>query len=80
MLPLVGGTLLVAGIAAAVALPIGLSTAIFLAEYAPGKVRRIVKPTLEVLAGIPTVVYGYFALTFVTPILQGIFLKMKMVA
>ena len=73
VLPLVAGTLLVAGIAAAVALPIGLSTAIFLAEYAPGKVRRIVKPTLEVLAGVPTVVYGYFALTFVTPILKGIF-------
>ena len=73
VLPLVGGTLLVAGIAAAVALPVGLSTAIFLAEYAPSKVRRILKPTLEVLAGIPTVVYGYFALTFVTPILQRVF-------
>ncbi len=73
VLPLVAGTLLVAGIAAAVALPIGLSTAIFLAEYAPGKVRRIIKPTLEVLAGVPTVVYGYFALTFVTPILKGLF-------
>ncbi|MDA0770622.1 MAG: phosphate ABC transporter permease subunit PstC [SAR202 cluster bacterium Casp-Chloro-G4] len=73
VLPLVGGTLLVAVIAAAVALPLGLSIAIFLAEYAPGKVRRIVKPTLEVLAGVPTVVYGYFALTFVTPILRGVF-------
>lgn len=73
VLPLVGGTLLVASIAAVVALPVGLSTAIFLAEYAPGKVRRVIKPTLEVLAGIPTVVYGYFALTFVTPILQDIF-------
>ena len=73
VLPLVGGTLLVAGIAAVVALPVGLSTAIFLAEYAPGRVRRIIKPTLEVLAGVPTVVYGYFALTFVTPILQKVF-------
>lgn len=73
VLPLVGGTLLVAVIAAAVALPIGLSTAIYLAEYAPGKVRRFVKPTLEVLAGIPTVVHGYFALTFVTPVLQRVF-------
>ncbi|MCH8825583.1 MAG: phosphate ABC transporter permease subunit PstC [Chloroflexi bacterium] len=73
VLPLVGGTLLVAAIAAIVALPVGLATAIFLAEYAPGKVRRIIKPTLEVLAGIPTVVYGYFALTFVTPILQRVF-------
>ena len=73
VLPLVGGTLLVASIAAIVALPVGLATAIFLAEYAPNKVRRIIKPTLEILAGIPTVVYGYFALTFVTPQLMRIF-------
>jgi phosphate transport system permease protein len=73
VLPLVAGTLLVAGIAAGVALPLGTATAIFLAEYAPGRVRRIIKPTLEVLAGIPTVVYGYFALTFVTPQLQKVF-------
>ena len=53
-----------------VAIPIGLSTAIFLSEYAPDWLRRIIKPILEVLAGIPTVVYGYFALTFVTPLLQ----------
>ena len=70
VLPLVGGTLLIAFLAAAVALPVGLSTAIFLSEYAPDRLRRVVKPTLEVLAGIPTVVYGYFALTFVTPQLQ----------
>ena len=50
-----------------VALPLGLLTAIFLSEYAPETVRRVVKPVLEVLAGIPTVVYGYFALLFVTP-------------
>ena len=73
VLPLVSGTLLITLIAAAVALPIGLMTAIFLSEYAPDKIRRIIKPILEILAGIPTVVYGYFALTFVTPLLQGIF-------
>ncbi|MDA1347827.1 MAG: phosphate ABC transporter permease subunit PstC, partial [Chloroflexi bacterium] len=73
VLPLVGGTLLVAALAGAVAIPVGLGTAIFLAEYAPGPVRRVLKPTLEVLAGIPTVVYGYFALTFVTPQLQRVF-------
>ena len=73
VLPLVSGTLLVTLIAAAVALPVGLMTAIFLSEYAPDKLRRVVKPILEVLAGIPTVVYGYFALTFVTPLLQIVF-------
>ena len=76
VLPLVGGTLLIAAIAAAVALPVGLATAIFLSEYAPDKMRRAVKPLLEILAGIPTVVYGYFALTFVTPLLQNIFPEM----
>ncbi len=73
VLPLVNGTLIVAALAAIVALPVGLATAIYLAEYAPDKVRRVIKPVLEVLAGIPTVVYGYFALTFVTPQLQRIF-------
>jgi phosphate transport system permease protein len=72
VLPLVNGTLLVSVIAAVVAMPIGLAIAIFLSEYAPDRVRRIIKPTLEVLAGIPTVVYGYFALTFVTPQLQNL--------
>ena len=72
VLPLVSGTLLVASIAAAVAVPAGLAIAIFLSEYAPDKVRRSIKPILEVLAGIPTVVYGYFALTFITPLLQGL--------
>ena len=65
--PLISGTFLVTAIAAAFALPVGLFTAIFLSEYAPDRLRRILKPLLEVLAGIPTVVYGYFALTFVTP-------------
>ena len=73
VLPLVNGTLIVAALAALVALPVGLATAIFLAEYAPDKLRRIIKPVLEILAGIPTVVYGYFALTFVTPQLQRVF-------
>jgi phosphate transport system permease protein len=70
VLPLVAGTVLVSGIAMAVALPAGLLSAIYLSEYAPTRVRRSVKPVLEVLAGIPTVVYGYFALLFVTPLLQ----------
>ncbi|GIV61941.1 MAG: phosphate transport system permease protein [Rhodothermaceae bacterium] len=68
--PLLGGTLLVTVIAAAVAMPLGLASAIFIAEYAPERVRRLLKPGLELLAGVPTVVYGYFALTFVTPLLQ----------
>jgi phosphate transport system permease protein len=70
VLPLVAGTLLVSGIAMAVALPAGLLSAIYLSEYAKPLVRRLVKPVLEILAGIPTVVYGYFALLFVTPLLQ----------
>jgi phosphate transport system permease protein len=67
VLPLVSGTLLVAGIAVLGATPLGIVIAIYLAEYAPDRVRSVVKPFLEVLAGIPTVVFGYFALTFVTP-------------
>jgi phosphate transport system permease protein len=70
VLPLVAGTMLVSAIAMLVALPMGLLAAIYLSEYAPDGVRRIVKPVLEILAGVPTVVYGYFALTFVTPLLQ----------
>ena len=70
VLPLVTGTALVSGIAMAVALPAGLLSAIYLSEYASPGLRRIVKPVLEVLAGVPTVVYGYFALLFVTPLLQ----------
>ena len=72
VLPLVAGTLLVTVIAVIVAIILGLSTAVFLAEYAHENVRRFCKPILEVLAGIPTVVYGYFALTFVTPILMDL--------
>ncbi|TMN22664.1 phosphate ABC transporter permease subunit PstC [Lentibacillus cibarius] len=70
ILPLISGTLLIAVIAMIVALPIGLASAIYLSEFAPPKVRKVVKPILEVLAGVPTIVYGFFALTFVTPMLQ----------
>lgn len=70
--PLLAGTLLVTVIAAVVALPLGLASAVYIAEYAPTKVRRVLKPFLELLAGVPTVVYGYFALTFVTPMLQQV--------
>lgn len=69
---LLSGTLLITVIAMAVALPIGLASAIFLSEYASDKSRKMIKPILEVLAGIPTIVYGFFALTFVTPILKTI--------
>lgn len=68
--PLITGTLLVTGIAMGVALPLGLVTAIFLSEFAPARVRNSLKPALEVLAGIPTVVYGFFALSFITPVLM----------
>jgi phosphate transport system permease protein len=70
VLPLVAGTVLVSAIAMLVALPMGLLSAIYLSEYAPVSVRRAIKPILEILAGVPTVVYGYFALLFVTPMLQ----------
>jgi phosphate transport system permease protein len=72
VLPLVSGTLLASGIAMLVALPAGLMTAVYLSEYASDGVRRTVKPVLELLAGVPTVVYGYFALLFVTPKLQAL--------
>ncbi len=68
--PLVAGTMMIAVGSALVAVPLGLASAIYLSEYAPDRVRQIIKPILEVLAGIPTVVYGYFALTFVTPLLR----------
>ena len=72
VLPLLCGSLLVAVGAALVALPIGLASAIYLSEYARPRVRSILKPTLEVLAGVPTVIYGYFALTFITPLLRQV--------
>ena len=70
--PLICGTFLVTGVAMLFALPFGLVTAIFLSEYAPRSLRAVLKPVLEVLAGIPTVVYGFFALTVLTPGLQWI--------
>ena len=73
VLPLVAGTLLVAFLAGIIALALGLCTAIFLSEYAPEKLRKILKPVLEILAGIPTVVYGYFALTLITPFLRTVY-------
>ncbi len=70
--PLLSGTLLTTAIAAAVALPVGLLAAIYLSEFASVRARELLKPALEILAGVPTVVYGYFALTFVTPLLQKV--------
>jgi phosphate transport system permease protein len=68
--PLVAGTVLTTLIAVSVAVPLGLLVAVYLSEFARDRVRRVLKPALEVLAGIPTVVYGYFALMFLTPLLQ----------
>ncbi|ADJ14233.1 phosphate ABC transporter permease subunit PstC [Halalkalicoccus jeotgali] len=73
VLPLITGTLVITFGAAAIALPVGLLTAIYLAEYASDRVRSILKPAIEVLAGVPTVVYGYFALVYVTPALSVVF-------
>ena len=70
ILPLLTGTIMVAVIAAVLALPIGLISAIYLSEYASKPIRLLLKPTLELLAGIPTVVYGYFAVFAITPLLQ----------
>ena len=70
VLPLVTGTLVVAAVALSIAIPLGTIIAIYLSEFAPYKVRETVKPFLELLEGVPTVVYGYFALLFVTPMLQ----------
>ncbi|RMG60875.1 MAG: phosphate ABC transporter permease subunit PstC [Deltaproteobacteria bacterium] len=72
ILPLLAGTFLVSSIAIVVALPLGLLAAIYLSEYASPRTREVVKPLLEILAGVPTVVYGYFALLFVTPLLKKI--------
>ena len=73
ILPLLNATLMTSLIAMLVAGPLGLSVAVYLSEYAPKRTRSILKPLLEVLAGIPTVVYGYFALTFMTPMLRTVF-------
>jgi phosphate transport system permease protein len=74
VLPLVWGTVYLSLIALAVAIPLGLLSAIYLSEYAPNTVRKVVKPVLEILAGVPTIVFGYFALTWFSPeILKGLF-------
>lgn len=73
VLPLLSGTLMITFIACLVAIPLGLASAIYLSEYAPKRVRKIIKPILEVLAGVPTIVYGYFALSLVTPLIQSLF-------
>lgn len=73
ILPLFAGTFLTTAIAMAVSLPIGLISAIYLSEYASDRVRTTIKPFLEILAAVPTVVYGYFSLLFVTPLLQKFF-------
>jgi len=70
VLPLVSGTLLITFGSAVIALPIGVAAAVYLSEFALPSVRSVIKPLLEILAGIPTVVYGYFALVYITPILQ----------
>jgi phosphate transport system permease protein len=72
ILPLVSGTLVTTVVALLVALPVGTVTAIYLSEYAPSRVRETIKPFLELLTSVPTVVYGYFALLFVTPLLQRV--------
>jgi phosphate transport system permease protein len=72
VLPLISGTLLVTAIASSIAMPFGLGAAIYLSEYASPRVRGVLKPALELLAGIPTIVFGYFALTFMTPLLRDI--------
>ena len=71
--PLFTSTMLTTTIAMAIAIPLGMSVAIYLSEYAKPRVRSLLKPILEILAGIPTIVYGYFALTFMTPLLRQIF-------
>jgi phosphate transport system permease protein len=73
IMPLISATLMTTIFAMLVAIPLGLGAAIYLAEYAPERLRATLKPILEILAGIPTVVYGYFALTFMTPLLRAIF-------
>src|SRR5699024_84573 len=77
IISLIMGTLKIVVIAILVAIPIGLGAAIYLSEYATDRARRTIKPILEILAGIPTVVYGTFAITFVTPLIRGIFPEVK---
>jgi phosphate transport system permease protein len=69
VIPLVTGTLTIAFVSALISIPLGLAAAIYLSEYASSKARSILKPVLEILAGVPTIVYGFFALTFITPVI-----------
>ncbi|MFK2824369.1 phosphate ABC transporter permease subunit PstC [Bacillus sp. B190/17] len=78
ILPLFVGTLKITLIASITAVPIGLAVAVYLSEYASETVRKLMKPVLEVLAGVPTIVYGFFALTFVTPVLRTMFPSLEM--
>ncbi len=73
ILPLVWGTMMITVGSAVIALPIGVLTAIYLSEYASRRLRKVLKPTLEILAGVPTIVYGFFAISFITPQLQRVF-------
>lgn len=75
VLPLLTGTFIVTVGAAFISIPIGLVSAIYLSEYANSKIRKIVKPLLEILAGVPSIVYGFFALNYITPVLQKIFIN-----
>lgn len=72
VLPLLNGTLMITFLSALVAIPLGLGSAIYLSEYAPDRVRRVLKPLLEILAGVPSVVYGYFALSLISPAIRGL--------
>jgi len=77
VVPLISGTLLVTFVSALIAIPVGVAAAVYLSEYASDSVRAVLKPALEVLAGIPTVVYGYFALVYITPWLKGLGLPLS---
>lgn len=72
VLPLLSGTLMIAVLSSFISLPLGLGSAIYLSEFATKRMRNIIKPMLELLAGIPSIVYGFFALTFITPILRSL--------
>ncbi len=72
VLPLIWGTMVITVGSALIAIPVGTLTAIYLSEYAQPRIRKTVKPTLEILAGVPTIVYGFFALSFITPLLQRV--------
>ncbi len=78
ILPLVTATLIVTIVSALVAIPVGTAAAVYLSEYASDRMRSVLKPALEILAGIPTVVYGFFALVYLTPWLQGLGLDVSL--